>query len=89
MISAISDRLLELRLKLSPVKDYLPEIFDDIDENMPYMIGFSTGYEVEELIARAIHKATGRFPKKSHVRLVMLLYSPIVAAVKAYAKRQK
>lgn len=89
MISAISDRLLRLRVQLSSIKGHLPEIFDDIDENLPYMIGVVTGYEVEELIARAIHKATGKRPKKSHIRLVLALYSPIIAAVKAYIKKQK
>lgn len=89
MIDAISKRLLALRLQFSSIKDHLPEIFDDIDENIPHMIGLATGYEVEELIARAIYKATGKMPKKSHVRLVVLLYSPVAAAAKAYIKRQK
>lgn len=59
-------------------------IFDDIDNQIPALIGVATGYEVEELIGRAIQKATGEKPNMEQIETVVGLYSPIKAAVKAF-----
>lgn len=65
-------------------KAALPAIFDDIDSQIPALIGVATGYEVEELIGRAIQKATGNKPTPDQVETVINLYSPIKAAFKAF-----
>jgi hypothetical protein len=62
----------------------LPVIFDDIDSQLPALIGVVTGYEVEELIGRAVQKATGTKPTAEQVETVISLYSPIKAAFKAF-----
>lgn len=62
----------------------LPVIFDDIDNQLPALIGVATGYEVEELIGRAIQKATGAKPTVSQVETIIGLYSPVKAAFKAF-----
>jgi hypothetical protein len=62
----------------------LPIIFDDIDSQIPALIGVVTGHEVEELIGRAVQKATGDKPTVEQIATVVSLYSPIVAAYKAF-----
>jgi hypothetical protein len=62
----------------------LPLIFDDIDSQLPALIGVVSGYEVEELIGRAVQKATGTKPTASQIETVVGLYSPIKAAFKAF-----
>lgn len=69
------------RVKLETV---LPIIFDDIDAQIPALIGVATGYEIEELIGRAVQKATGDKPTIEQIGTVVSLYSPIVAAYKAF-----
>lgn len=66
--------------------DLLPFIFNDIDKYLPGMIGRATGYEVKELIARAIEKVTGKKATKRQINKVVELYSPIVGAIKAFQK---
>lgn len=61
----------------------LPVVFDDIDSQLPALIGVLTGYQVEELIKQAIEKATGDTPTEKQVQTVVGLYSPIKAALKA------
>jgi len=62
----------------------LPVIFDDIDSQLPALIGAITGYEVEDLIGQAIQKATGEKATTQQVQTVVGLYSPIKAAFKAF-----
>lgn len=62
----------------------LPFIFDDIDAQLPALIGVVTGNEVEDLIARAIEKATGEKPTSQQIDTIVSLYSPIKAAYKAF-----
>jgi hypothetical protein len=62
----------------------LPEVFDSIDDQLPALIGYATGYEVEELIGRSITKATGKKATKRQVRKVISLYDPTIAAIKAF-----
>ena len=62
----------------------LPVIFDDIDSQLPALIGVATGYEVEELIGRAVQKATGTKPTVDQIETVIGLYSPVKAAFKAF-----
>jgi hypothetical protein len=62
----------------------LPVIFDDIDSQLPELIGIATGYEVEELIGRAVQKATGAKPTVDQIETVIGLYSPVKAAFKAF-----
>lgn len=62
----------------------LPVIFDDIDTQIPALIGVVTGQEVEELIGRAVQKATGDKPTLGQIETVVSLYSPIKAAYKAF-----
>jgi hypothetical protein len=62
----------------------LPVIFDDIDSQLPELIGVVTGYEVEELIGRAVQKATGTKPTVDQIETVIGLYSPVKAAFKAF-----
>jgi hypothetical protein len=62
----------------------LPVIFDDIDSQLPALIGVVTGYEVEELIGRAVQKATGTSPTADQIETVVGLYSPVKAAFKAF-----
>ena len=66
--------------------DLLPFIFNDIDKYLPGMIGHATGYEVKELIARAIEGVTGKKATKRQINKVIELYSPIVGAIKAFQK---
>lgn len=66
----------------------LPQIFDEIDSKLPELIGYVTGYEVEELIGRSIQKVTGKKPTKRQVKKVIKLYSPVKAAIKAFRSGQ-
>ncbi|MFZ9326293.1 MAG: hypothetical protein ACO24H_02390 [Polynucleobacter sp.] len=65
-------------------EEVLPIIFDDIDRYMPGVIGNANSWEVEELIARSIQKATGKKAKKSQVKKIVKLYSPIKNAAKLF-----
>jgi hypothetical protein len=81
-------RLLRNRLgghaqRLGP---YLPMIFDRIDTVLPRMLGDANAYEVEELFARAIQRATGQPVTRGQVDFVAKLYNPITAAARIFER---
>lgn len=80
--------IIDLILGRDKFSNALPEIFDSIDDQIPALLHYTTGYEVEELIARSIQKATGRKPTKRQVKKVIKLYSPVKAAIKAFRAGQ-
>jgi hypothetical protein len=61
-------------------------IFDHIDTVLPRMLGDANAYEVEELFARAIQRATGRPVTRGQVDLVTRLYNPITAAARIFER---
>lgn len=62
----------------------LPFVFNEIDKQIPGMIGTATGQQIEELITRAIEKATGGAVTDDQVKTVIRLYSPVEAANKTF-----
>lgn len=66
----------------------LPKVFDMVDDQLPSMLGYAGGSEVEELIARSIAKATGKKPSARQIRKVIKRYDPTVGATKALRARK-
>lgn len=62
----------------------LPVIFDNIDSELPALIGIVSGHEIEKLINTTISKATGSEATADQLKTVVRLYSPIKAAFKAF-----
>lgn len=66
----------------------LPQVFEIVDGQLPGMLGYAGGGEVEELIARSIAKATGKKPNKKQIRKVIKRYDPTIGATKALRARK-
>jgi hypothetical protein len=66
------------------LRPFLSSIFDYLDRFMPELLTHADGYEVYELIARAIQRETGRHASAAEVRFVTRLYNPIIAAEKVF-----
>lgn len=71
----------------SRFKRSMPMIFDEIDNQLPAMIGYLTGGEVDELIGRSIKKATGKKPTKRQIKRVVRSYDPRIAATKSFRSK--
>ena len=60
----------------------LPAIFDEIDQQLPEVIGKAAASETEKLITGAIEHATGKLATKDEIQTIIGLYSPVKAATK-------
>jgi hypothetical protein len=74
----------ELLQKKNAFERALPEIFEEIDQQISQVMGYATGQQVTEIIVTSISKATGKRATVKQVQTIILLYSPIVAAIKSF-----
>jgi hypothetical protein len=62
----------------------LPEIFKEIDQQISQAMGHATGQQVTEIIATSVSRATKKRATAKQIQMIILLYSPVVAAIKSF-----
>jgi len=78
--------MIKIMLCRQKLKNFLPLIFNNIDKVMPAFLADGTPDEIQELIARSIHVATGKNPTQIEIETVINIYSPIAAVSKAIGR---
>lgn len=68
------------------VRRAAPAILDEVDAVLPGIIGKADGHEVEVVIAKAIASQVGSPATRQQINAIIDLYSPVVAAAKAFKR---